>query len=77
MALAKVLNFFCNTHFQDKLQVETDTFLTNTVRELFSLYKSTTRDVINLSRLHGGMVLALNTFLLYIIVPGLHLLLKC
>ena len=76
MALAKVLNFFCNTHFQDKLQVETDTFLTNTVRE-FSLYKSTTRDVINLSRLHGGMVLALNTFLLYIIVPGLHLSLKC
>ena len=55
MALAKVLHFFCNTRFHDRLLVETDTFLTNKVRELFSLYKSTTRDVIYLSRLHGDI----------------------
>ena len=30
-------------------------FLTNKVRELFSLHKSTTRDVIYLSHLHGGI----------------------
>ena len=39
MALAKVLHFFCNTCFQDKLLVEIDTFLKNKVRELFSLYQ--------------------------------------
>ena len=55
MALAKVLHFFCNTHFQDKILVEIDTFLTNKVRELFSLYKSTTRDAIYLLRLHQGI----------------------
>ena len=55
MALAKFLHFFCNTRFHEKLLVEIDTFLTNKVRELFSLYKSTTRDVIYLSRLHGGI----------------------
>ena len=55
MALAKVFHFFCNTRFQDKLLVETDTFLTNKVRELLFLYKSTTRDAIYLSRLHGGI----------------------
>ena len=55
MALAKVLHFFYNTRFQNKLLVEIDTFLTNKVRELFSLYKSTTKDVIYLSSLHGGI----------------------
>ena len=55
MVLAKVIDFFSNTRFQDKLLVETDTFITNKVTELFSLYKSTTRDVIYLSRLHGGI----------------------
>ena len=55
MAVAKVLHFFCNTCFQDKRLVETDTFLTNKVRYLFSLYKSTTRDAIYHSRLHGGI----------------------
>ena len=55
LALAKVLHFFCNTRFQDKLLFEIDTFLTNKVREFFSLYKSTNRDVIYLSRLHGGI----------------------
>ena len=55
MALAKVLDFFCNTRFQDKHLVEIDTFLKNKVRALFSLYKSTTRDVIYLSCLHGGI----------------------
>ena len=54
MALGHVLHFFCNTRFQDKLLVETDTFLTNKVRELFSLFQSATKDVIYLSRLHGG-----------------------
>ena len=54
-ALAKFLHFFCNTRFHEKLLVEIDTFLTNNVRGLFSLYKSTTRDVIYLSRLHGGI----------------------
>ena len=52
---AKVLYFFCNTRFQDKLLVKIDTFLTNKVREIISLYKSTTRDVIYLSRLHEGI----------------------
>ena len=55
MALAKVLHFFYNTRFQNKLLVEIDTFLTNKVRELLSLYKSTTKDVIYLSSLHGGI----------------------
>ena len=55
ITLAKVLHFFCNTHFQDKILVEIDTFLTNKVRELFSLYKSNTRDAIYLSRLHRGI----------------------
>ena len=55
MALAKFLHFFCNTRFHEKLLVKIDTFLTNKVRELFSLYKSTTGDVIYLSRLHGGI----------------------
>ena len=55
MVLAKVIDFFSNTRFQDKLLVETDTFITNKVTELFSLYKSTTRDVIYLSRSHGGI----------------------
>ena len=55
MALAKVLHIFCNARFQDKLLVEIDAFLTNNVRELFSLHKSTTRDVIYLSRLHAGI----------------------
>ena len=40
MALAKVLHFFCNTRFQDKLLVEIDTFLANKVRELFFFNKS-------------------------------------
>ena len=34
-ALAKVLDFFCNTYFRDKLLLETDTFFINKVRELF------------------------------------------
>ena len=55
MDLAKAFHFFCNTRFQDKLLVEIDTFLTNKVRELLFLYKSTTRDAIYLSRLHGGI----------------------
>ena len=55
MALAKVLHFFYNTRFQNKLLVEIDTFLTNKVRELFSLYKSTARDAIYLLRLHQGI----------------------
>ena len=55
MALAKVLHFFCNTCFQNKLLDDTGMFLTNKVRELFSLYRSTTRDVIYLSHLHRGI----------------------
>ena len=55
VALAEVLHFFCNTRFQDRLLVGIDTFLTNKVRELFSLYQSTTRDVKYLSRLQGGI----------------------
>ena len=55
MTLAKVLHFFCNTDFQDKLLAEIGAFLTNKVRELFSLYKSTTRDAIYLLRLHQGI----------------------
>ena len=30
-----VLDFFCNTYFQDKLLLESDTFFINKVRELF------------------------------------------
>ena len=55
MALAKVLHLFCNTYFQWKLLVEIYTFLTNKVREWFSLYNSTARDGIYLSRLHRGI----------------------
>ena len=55
MALAKVIHFFCNTRFEEKQLVEIDTYLTNKVRNLFSLYKSTTRDVIFLPRTSGGI----------------------
>ena len=52
MALLKV--FFSNTHFQDNVITDVDSYLTDKVRSFFMLYKSTTRDVIFLSRSHGG-----------------------
>ena len=55
MALAKVLLFFCNTRFEDKQLVDIDSYLTNKVRRLFSLYKTMTRDVIFLPRASGGI----------------------
>ena len=55
MALSKVLHFFSNMRFQDNLTTDVDNYLTDKVRSLFMLYKSTTRDVFFLSRSHGGI----------------------
>ena len=55
MALSKVLQFFSNTRFQDNIIPDVDNYLTDKVRSFFMLYKSTTRDVIFLSRSHGGV----------------------
>ena len=49
-----MLHFFSNTRFQDNVITDVDNFLT-----LFMLYKSTTRDVIFLSRSHGGIAVKL------------------
>ena len=55
MALSKVLHFFSNTCFQDNVITDVDNYLTDKVRSLFMLYKSTTRDVIFLTRSHGDI----------------------
>ena len=44
-----------NTRFHDNVFTYVDNFLTDKVRSLFMLYKSTTSDVIFLSRSHGGI----------------------
>ena len=50
-----MLHFLSNTRFQDNVITDVDNFLTDKVRSLFMLNKSTTRDVIFLSRSHGGI----------------------
>ena len=55
MALAKVQHHFNNTRIEENVLESTDTFLTKTVREMFMLYNSTTRDAIYLPRLNGGL----------------------
>ena len=46
MALAKVLHHFCNMRIEDGVLNDLDDFLTEKLRSLFQLYKSTTRDII-------------------------------
>ena len=65
MALWKVLHFFSNTRFQDNVITDIDNYLANTVRSLFMLYKSTTRDGIFLSRSHGGISVKLFSSVYY------------
>ena len=55
MALAKVQHHFYNTRIEENVLESTDTFLTKIVRDLFKLYDSTTRKVIYLPRLKGGI----------------------
>ena len=65
MALWKVLHFFSNTRFQDNVIIDVDNYLADTVRSLFMLYKSTTRDGIFLSRSHGGISVKLFSSVYY------------
>ena len=65
MALWKVLHFFSNTSFQDNVIIDVDNYLADTVRSLFMLYKSTTRDGIFLSRSHGGISVKLFSSVYY------------
>ena len=65
MALWKVLHFFSNTRFQDNVITDIDNYLANTVRSLFMLYKSTTRDGIFLSRSDGGISVKLFSSVYY------------
>ena len=55
MALAKVQHHFYNTRIEENVLESTDTFLTKIIRDLFMLYDSTTRTVIYLPRLKGGI----------------------
>ena len=50
-----MLHFFSNTRFQDNVITDVDNYLADTVRSLFMLYTSTTRDGIFLSQNHGGI----------------------
>ena len=65
MALWKVLHFFSNTRFQDNVIIDVDNYLADTVRSLFMLYKSTTRDGIFLSRSHSGISVKLFSSVYY------------
>ena len=65
MALWKVLHFFSNTRFQGNVIIDVDNYLADTVRSLFMLYKSTTRDGIFLSRSHGGISVKLFSSVYY------------
>ena len=55
MVLSKVLHFCSNTRLQDNVITDVEYCLTDKVRSLFMLYKSTTRDATFLSRCHGGI----------------------
>ena len=55
MVLSKVLHFCSNTCLQGNVVTDVEYCLTDKVRSLFMLYKSTTRNAIFLSRCHGGI----------------------
>ena len=55
MVLSKVLHFCSNTRLQGNVVTDVEYCLTDKVRSLFMLYKSTTRDATFLSRCHGGI----------------------
>lgn len=55
MALAKVLHHFSNTRLKEGVLKDLDKYLVNKVRELFRLYPTTTRLIIYLPRLNGGL----------------------
>ena len=55
LALAKILHHFYNSRLSVKQLDQLDNVITDPVRELVSLYKSTTRIVIFLLRENGGL----------------------
>ena len=55
LALAKILHHFYNSRLSVKQLDQLDNIITDAVRELFSLYKSTTRIAIFLPRENGGL----------------------
>ena len=55
MALAKMLHHFYNTRLSEKQLTELDKYLTENIRELYELYKSTTQLIIYLPREYGGI----------------------
>ena len=55
LALAKILHHFYNSRLSVKQLDQLDNIITDAVRELLSLYKSTTRTVIFLPRENGGL----------------------
>ena len=64
LALAKILHHFYNSRLSVKQLDQLDNIITDAVRELFSLYKSTTRIVY--SSPEKMVVLALSEFLMSI-----------
>ena len=55
MALAKILHHFSNTRFSEEQLEQLDKALTQTVRNLYDLYSSTTQLIIYLPREDGGI----------------------
>ena len=55
MALAKVLHHFSNTRLKEGVLKDLDKYLINKVRELFRLYSTTTRLIVYLPRMNGGL----------------------
>ena len=55
MTLAKILHHFNNTRFTEEQLEELDKALTQTVRNLYDLYSSTTQLIIYLPREDGGI----------------------
>ena len=55
MALAKILHHFSNTRLKQTLLKSLDDFLTKKVRDMFGLYTTTTKLIIYLPRIHGGL----------------------
>ena len=55
LALAKILHHFYNSRISELVLDDMEKYLVNAVRELFGLYKSTTRLMIFLPRKYGGL----------------------
>ena len=55
MALAKILHHFCNTRLKEGQLKDLDNYLAQKVRSLYKLYTTTTRLIIYLPRINGGL----------------------